>query len=509
MRRPFVFSIQIFVLFLFVFSGIASTDSGPIFTHGVASGDASPYGAVLWVRTDQEALVKAEVSTSPDFDNLVFKETMLSSAENDFTVKVRAEPLEPDQLYYFRWRHGNRVSETGVFRTAPEPAASAGVRFAFTGDSDGTKVNGAPFYNQFETLEAARSETLDFFIYLGDTIYSDSGLRSTGPASSLADYRQTYRENREVQALRDLMSANSVFALWDDHEVRNDFDGQTVDASLYANGRQAFFEYMPNEELQTIQDPACAGAPQFRVVHWGKDVDLIFLDERSCRSADVTPACSFSPTIVDLAPTLPAPYRVAFGLPASPPPGCLAAIFDPARTMLGSVQKQLFKAALLESDAKFKFVINPLPIQQFYALPYDRWEGYGAERNEILNFIRSNGISNVIFLTTDTHATLVNEVFVDRFADPAPIAQEFVTGPIATNTMEKQILAQYPTMLAAFHAALSITGVDCRHLNKYSYGLVEVDSANGTATIKIKDDTGAVIIDQLNPAVQCMWTSAP
>jgi phosphodiesterase/alkaline phosphatase D-like protein len=509
MQRPFVISAQILVLFLLVFSAIASTESGPIFTHGVASGDASPYSTVLWVRTDQEALVKAEVSASPDFGKLVFKETMLSSAANDFTVKVRAEPLAPDQLYYFRWRHGNRVSETGTFRTSPEPAASAGVRFAFTGDSDGTKVNGAPYYNQFETLDAVRSDNPDFFVYLGDTIYSDSGLRSTGPASTLEDYRQAYRENREVQALRNLLSGTSVFALWDDHEVRNDYQGQTVDPALYANGRQAFFDYMPNEEIQTIQDPACAGAPQFRIVHWGQDVDLIFLDQRSCRSAEVTAACSFSPTVVDLAPTLPAIYRQAFGLPASPPAGCLAAIFDPTRTMLGSVQKQLFKTTLLESQARWKFVINPLPIQQFYALPYDRWEGYGAERNEILNFIRSNGISNVIFLTTDTHATLVNQVFVDRFGDPAPIAQEFVTGPIATNTMEKQILAQYPTMLGAFHAVLNISGVDCRHLNKYSYGLVEVDAATGAASIQIKDDTGAVVVDQLNPSIQCTWTSGP
>ena len=69
-------------------------------------------------------------------------------------------------------------------------------------------------------------------------------------------------------------------------------------------------------------------------------------------------------------------------------------------------------------------------IQQTFALPYDGWEGYGAERKEILNFIRDNAIKNVIFLTTDLHLNLMNEVFIDRFADPAPIAYEVVTGPI-------------------------------------------------------------------------------
>src|SRR4029450_10408342 len=101
--------------------------------------------------------------------------------------------------------------------------------------------------------------------------------------------------------------------------------------------------------------------------------------------------------------------------------------------------KQAFKSALLNSTAKFKFVINEYPIQQFWALPYDRWEGYGAERNEILNFIldpdnnssTNDSIENVVFLTTDTHATIVNEVFRDRFENgfpalPTTIAQEVI-----------------------------------------------------------------------------------
>lgn len=114
--------------------------------------------------------------------------------------------------------------------------------------------------------------------------------------------------------------------------------------------------------------------------------------------------------------------------------------------MLGAAQKALFKTALLRSRAKFKFVINEVPIQQFYSQPYDRWEGYGAERNEVLNFIRSHRIENVVFLTTDVHANLINRVFVDRFADLEAIAQEFITGPVATFTLEEGI-QQLPTSI--------------------------------------------------------------
>jgi alkaline phosphatase D len=72
-----MFLVQILIAFSLVSSGFASTTPGPVFTHGVASGDVTSDSAVLWVRTDQEALVKAEVSSSPDFKFLAFKETSI------------------------------------------------------------------------------------------------------------------------------------------------------------------------------------------------------------------------------------------------------------------------------------------------------------------------------------------------------------------------------------------------------------------------------------------------
>ena len=34
------------------------------------------------------------------------------------------------------------------------------------------------------------------------------------------------------------------------------------------------------------------------------------------------------------------------------------------------------------STARFKVIMNELPIQQYYVLPYDRWEGFEAERQQ-------------------------------------------------------------------------------------------------------------------------------
>src|SRR5207253_10031652 len=89
---------------------------------------------------------------------------------------------------------------------------------------------------------------------------------------------------------------------------------------------------------------------------------------------------------------------------------------DPSRTMLGEAQKAVFKSLLRFSRATFKFVINAVPISEIFLLPYDRWEGYRAERDEILSFISDHDIDNVTFLTTDLHTNVVADVRVSVLA---------------------------------------------------------------------------------------------
>jgi hypothetical protein len=91
-----------------------------------------------------------------------------------------------------------------------------------------------------------------------------------------------------------------------------------------------------------------------------------------------------------------------------------------------------------------------------------------------------------------------------------PIGYEFVTGPIAHSTVQEDILAaQGPAGLTGFHSLLTLAGVNCRHLDALSYGVVEVDATAGTATITLKDATGTVVRDQRTPAVPCQHTLGP
>jgi alkaline phosphatase D len=479
------------------------------FTHGIASGDVSDTSARLWTRVNQTATLTLEVSLEPDFNPLAYTDTIPVSSTTDFTALITAQPLQAGATHYYRWRGPATTSPVGKFNTAPMSDVAADLRFAFSGDSDGTLVGGQTFYNNFEVLDSARLNDPDFFVYLGDIVYADSPLRPS-PATTLPEYRETYKENRLVQALPDFLASTSTYAIWDDHEVMNDFDGQTVNQTLYKNGRQALLEYMPIGDAGLPSDPSCAADPLFRQFSWGSEADIIILDERSCRSADVESSCYIFGDIPDPVPALPPEIRQDFGdlgLPANPPTGCLDAINDPSRTFLGPVQKQLFMDALLNSSARWKIVVNELPIQQFFLLPYDRWEGYAAERAEIINFIRDNHIENVVFVTADTHANLANQVYVDFFSDPQPVAEEFVTGPIATSTLEDAILSLPITgALEAVNDLFDFIGMDCRNLDAYSYGLVDINAANGLATISFRDDTGAILVDSSNPLVSCART---
>ncbi len=116
----------------------------------------------------------------------------------------------------------------------------------------------------------------------------------------------------------------------------------------------------------------------------------------------------------------------------------------------------------------------------------------------------------MIFLATDIHANLINDVFIDAFTDPQSIATESVTGPIARTTFADNVLAVGgPAGLAQIQLIFSaILGVECQALDAFSYAVVDVDANAGTATITHKDDAGNVLADDLT-ALPCTQTIGP
>jgi phosphodiesterase/alkaline phosphatase D-like protein len=467
------------------------------FTFGVAAGDVTSSSAILWTRADRPGPVTLEVLRRPRGGRVLLRRSTTAEPTSDNTVRLKVAGLRAGRTYRYRFRSGADVSDVGRFETAPPPARRRRLRFAISGDADATRAPGAsaPSFNNFEVYGRMRSERNDFNVNLGDTIYSDSGVGALPAALTVEEKWAKYRQNLSLPNLSALRRSAGLISGWDDHEFRNDFSVPEFGLPLYEAGRKAFLDYSPAFYSSRYG--------LYRRFRWGRNLELFLLDERSFRDAKASAGgvCDnpFGPIAADLAPTAPQRIRDAFGFVISPlrkpvAQQCLDRINDPSRTFLGKRQLRRFMRDVRRSRATFKVVLNETPIQQLYALPYDRWEGYSAERTALVRFLRKN-VRNVVFLTTDTHANLVNDVRLRTLEPGGPRNTgilEVVTGPVATNTFAREIDEAIGTPGAGNTVGRLFflppppagLGVRCAALDVYSYAEVEVTSTRLTVTPK-------------------------
>ena len=477
------------------------------FTLGVSASEVSATSALLWAHTTASGQTTLEVDNARNFARIDQVKRVNSSATHDRAVQTKVTGLRPNTSYFFRWRQGRSISKRGTFRTAPAPNANATIRFAWSGDADAQKAQGQnkPFYNNFEVYRRMQLERNAFNINFGDTIYSDTEVGATlsngqfQPAAPTALTRVAkwakYKQNLALTNLSNLRSSGATYNHWDDHEFINDFSKPEHGTAIYNAGVAAFRDYMP------VTYSNSAGI--YRSFRWGKNLEIFFLDERSFRSAKASAndQCDDRNGNPDLGPTAPQSARNTFAAaypPLSDPPkqGCVEKIRDPSRTFLGSAQFARFTSAVKRSTATFKVIMNELPIQQFYALPYDRWEGYEAERRRLMDFLSANSVKNVVFLTTDVHANLVNTIKFSTLSEQGPPVDtgvfDLTTGPVATMTFHKEVSQVFGSEgNATLFRAVVLKGdppngvkMKCASDNVYSYGEVTVNSSALTVNLK-------------------------
>lgn len=392
--------------------------------HGVASGDVSQTGAVLWSRS---------TATGPlTFTYALAGETggqQIVVPVNDpwQPVTVTLSGLQPDSIYSYSAQNSLGERAGGRFRTAAPPGVFRGLRFGASGDWRGDM---APY----PATDNAPGHQLDFFLALGDLIYADIGSPATGnrTAETLDDFRRKYAEVLSTQAgsneVARLRAATPLFAVFDDHEVTNDFaggapaqadrrfaetEGFINDTALYETAVRAFQEYQPlaAEFYGPLGgDGRMDGERKYyRYRTFGSDAALFLLDSRSFRDLPLARARMDDPT--DGARFLAQSYR-------------------PGRTLLGPGQLSELQADLAQAQAAgvtWKFVALSVPVQYRGLLSaQDRYEGYAAERADLLSFIAQQPICNVVFVSADIHGTLVNEISYAK----GPGEQEQPTGAV-------------------------------------------------------------------------------
>jgi phosphodiesterase/alkaline phosphatase D-like protein len=488
------------------------------FENGVAAGEITATSAKLWGQATKKGKVTAEVAEDQEFEDLEAEKRATAEPSNDLTVQATVEGLKSGEHYLYRFCHGNQCSETGQFDTAPNAGEDETIRFAYTGDTDGTVAPGAtqPFFGTFDAFAAMVAEKNDFNVHLGDTIYSDSGVAGATDALTVEQKWAKYAENLQQPNLQAIRGSAGFYSHWDDHEFINDFSIPEDGQAIYDAGVKAFTDYAP------VTYSSDSGL--YRSFRWGANAELFFLDERSFRSAKAAESCINPQTgAPDLAPTAPQSVRNIFALlipslSESVSQQCKDAINDPGRTMLGQAQLNTFLNDVQASNARFKIVVNETPTQQFYGLPYDRWEGYAHERIELLNQLEQRGVENVVFLTTDTHAAFANVIryrTLDGDVAPANVPagnppldspfQDFIIGPVATNPFWDEIdavtgIQGSGELLSNLFfkpppSATPIPGVGmfCAQGGVFSYAEVEVSS--GAVTIFYKDQNGNTVQD--------------
>src|SRR6267142_2704428 len=73
------------------------------YTSGVASGDVTETGVILWTRVDQVAQLAAQVALDSGFQQLIQSLPVMASSETDFTVKIDVGGLQPETRYFYRF----------------------------------------------------------------------------------------------------------------------------------------------------------------------------------------------------------------------------------------------------------------------------------------------------------------------------------------------------------------------------------------------------------------------
>ncbi len=389
------------------------------FTMGVASGDPLPDGIVLWTRLAPNPLegggmpmaaveVPWEVANDRAFAQIAQRGVALARPELGHSVHVEVSGLAPGREYWYRFRAGDEVSQTGRTRTAPAAGARVdSLRFA---------VCGCNHYEMgyFTAFRRIAEEQFDFVFHTGDYIYEGrgDGGRNDGRVRqhhrdeiyTLVDYRNRYAQYKSDPDLIAAHASAPFVVTWDDHEVENNYAGDADEngtpAEVFilrkAAAYQAYYETMP---LRSSAFPSRSGLRLHRRLQFGDLIDLSVLDTRQYRSDQ--PCGDGDRT------------------------GCADAL-DPARTMLGAEQERWLDGNLAAARARWTVLGQQVPtyardrkqVSPNGRFSMDKWDGYAAARSRLYTRLRETKASNPILLSGDVHLHFGADLKLD-YANPA------------------------------------------------------------------------------------------
>ena len=401
------------------------------FQLGVASGDPTPTGGILWTRlaprplepdggtTGVRTVVRWEVAEDEAFGRIVRRGSATAAPELSFSVHVDVDGLEPDRWYHYRFTAGDAVSPVGRLRTTPARGAPTPLRFAFAS---------CQHYEEglYTAYEHMVREELDLVVHLGDYIYEYATIAGRVRAHAgleirtLDDYRRRYGQYKSDPALRAAHAMCPWLITWDDHDVDNNYAGlmgenvMESEDQMRARRAAAYQAWWEHHPVRMSRVRSWADLNITRAAPWGTLAHLWVLDTRQYRSRQ---PCG------DGTQAIPCGDRA-----------------DASRTMLGEAQERWLDAGLAGSDARWQVLANQVMIAPFdqargepVRVAMDNWNGYPAARDRLLRSVADHAPNRTVVLTGDIHMSWTSDLRAD-FSRPAspPIAAEFIGTSISS-----------------------------------------------------------------------------
>ena len=403
------------------------------FTLGVASGDPLSDSVVLWTRlaprpdephgglTLDHAPVSWQLSEDEHFKNILRHGVEIAKPGSAFSIHADVKGLQPSRVYFYRFIAGGVASPTGRTRTAPSPDAFPGdIRIAQAGCQNFE----SGYYTAYRHMA---SDDLDLIIHTGDYIYeggqSPHGLRlhQDFRCKTLEQYRRRYALYKSDLDLQAAHAAHPFSAVWDDHEIKNNWHG-AIAGSVYQNRKsaalKAWWEHMP---VRPTQSPSQIQLKLYRSLTFGRTVSFNFCDTRQFRTPQ---PCGGQKSSL-----------------------CSEAMNSGAQ-MFGQLQEEWLLSRLRNTSSIWNVIIQGVPITEINSsrdpnlkqYSMDKWDGYRVPRRRLLSFIESNNIPGPISLAGDLHRHLASELHVN-FSQPkkVPVAHEFVNTSISSGGDGKKV----------------------------------------------------------------------
>jgi len=404
------------------------------FRLGIASGDPTSTGVVIWTKLAVDALaedgagampsqpipVEWQISSDPRFQQVARSGTEIASPESAHSLHVELDHLVPGREYFYRFKVGRHVSETGRTLTMPSPGDSRPLHMISLSCSNFDA-------GYFTGYRHAAAEQPDLVFGLGDYIYEHGALPGrvrvhTGSTClTLADYRRRHALYKNEAETQELHQAAPWIVTWDDHEVANNWAGihpqDGVPSEAFMQRRTAAFQaYYENMPLRRTSRPRGTELQLFRRFQWGDLATFHVLDARQYR---------------DLQPCHDGRTWAFSDCPERD---------DPSRSLTGKAQEKWLLDGFASSEATWQvmpqgdfFAQIDLTTGPLQTLGTDGWDGYRVNRNAIRDGWVERGVKNAVVLSGDAHRHFANEIKAD-FDDPrsATVGVELVTTSVTS-----------------------------------------------------------------------------